>query len=151
MSIQYWQYSTNNKNFDSSPCRLKGLMYISFQPEPGEVMVMIASQKKKLCVVNCKKNQVRWIRYGNYVISAALCFLSQLLFSNFCYPHVRRAGSLKWNILHKLFTSLNSKVFKKREDSEPLDTLSNLTEPILEEIPTSDWSENIWICNIRFP
>jgi len=32
---------------------------------------------------------------------------------------------------------------KKREDAEPLDTLSNLTEPILEEIPTSDWSENI--------
>ena len=46
-------------------------------------------------------------------------------------------------ILHKLFTSLNSKVFKKREDSEPLDTLSNLIETILEEIPTSDWSENI--------
>ena len=59
-----------------------------------------------------------------------------------------------WNemyILHKLFTSLNSKVFKKREDSERLDTLSNLIETILEEIPTFDWSENIWICNIRFP
>lgn len=59
-----------------------------------------------------------------------------------------------WNemyILHKLFTSLNSKVFKKREDSEALDTLSNLIETVLEEIPTSDWSENIWICNLFFP
>ena len=76
LSLKYCLYSNNNKNFDSIPCRLKGLMYILFQPEPGEVMVMIASQKKKVCVVNCKKNQVRWIRYGNYVISTVLCFLS---------------------------------------------------------------------------
>ena len=44
-------------------------MYISFQPEPGQVMVLIASQKKKVCVVNCKKNQVRLIRYGNLYVS----------------------------------------------------------------------------------
>lgn len=46
-----------------------------FQPEPGEVRVMVASQTKNVCAVNCKNKKVRVKPFSPDFNMSAHCIL----------------------------------------------------------------------------